>query len=256
VTITIDELELAALPGWRAAEEHRLGDWVLRAASGFTGRANSALAVGHPGLPLDEAIGAVRHWYAQRGLPAMIAVPVPPDVPAGSELDRQLSARGWTMREDAAVVMTGRAGGIAARREPGGLPVVIQSEPGPDWLARYHYRGRELPPAALALLTSAPWQAFGSIRDSGAVVAVGRVAGDGDWAGLTAIEVDPRHRGTGLGAAMTAGLAAAAARRGFGQLYLQVAIGNVAARSLYRKLGFTDHHQYHNRVAPAGSGPQ
>jgi GNAT superfamily N-acetyltransferase len=44
VTISIDDLEHAATPGWRALEEDRLGDWLLRAASGFTGRANSALA--------------------------------------------------------------------------------------------------------------------------------------------------------------------------------------------------------------------
>jgi hypothetical protein len=49
----------------------------LRAARGFTGRANSALAVGDPGVPLDDALAAVGDWYRARGLPAMIAVPMP-----------------------------------------------------------------------------------------------------------------------------------------------------------------------------------
>ena len=35
-------------------------------------------------------------------------------------------------------------------------------------------------------------------------------------------------------------------------LYLQVEAENTGARSLYHRLGFTDHHRYHYRVAPAG----
>ena len=47
-------LELLAARGWRGTEEARLGDWLLRAGGGFTGRANSALALGDPGRPLPE----------------------------------------------------------------------------------------------------------------------------------------------------------------------------------------------------------
>ena len=54
--VTIAELEAVAAQGWRAPEEAPLGGWLLRAAEGFTGRANSALAVGDPGLPLADAL--------------------------------------------------------------------------------------------------------------------------------------------------------------------------------------------------------
>ncbi len=50
---------------------------------------------------------------------------------------------------------------------------------------------------------------------------------------------------------MTAALAAEAAARGATGIYLQVEDGNVAARGLYRRAGFTDHHGYHYRIAPA-----
>jgi ribosomal protein S18 acetylase RimI-like enzyme len=103
---------------------------------------------------------------------------------------------------------------------------------------------------ALKVLTSAPWQAFGSVRSGGEASAIGRVAGAGAWAGLTAIEVAPQHRREGLGAAITTALAVRAASCGFGNLYLQVADDNTAARALYRRLGFTDHHGYHYRIAP------
>ena len=252
--ISIEELEHAAAPGWRAPEEERLGDWLLRAAGGFTGRANSALAAGEPGLPLAHAVAAVRRWYDARSLPAMICVPFPASGPAGTELDRLLASLGWHVREDAAVVMTGDAATVAARGGPATAAAVLRPRPDQDWLKRYHYRGRPMPPAALGVLTSAPWQEFGSIVWSGRTVAIGRVAGAGDWAGLTAIEVDRELRGRGLGAAITAALAAQAAGRNVRNLYLQVTTHNVAARSLYRKLGFADHHQYHYRVAPAAAG--
>ena len=44
--LSIAELEVIAAKGWRAPEEERLGGWLLRAAQGFTGRANSALEHG------------------------------------------------------------------------------------------------------------------------------------------------------------------------------------------------------------------
>ena len=67
MAISIRDLEEAAAGGWRAPEETRMkgdwsgqgrwvgdGGWLLRAAAGFTGRANSALAAGDPGMPLAE----------------------------------------------------------------------------------------------------------------------------------------------------------------------------------------------------------
>src|SRR5215475_5872296 len=101
VTISIDDLERAATSGWQATEQERLGDWLLRAASGFTGRANSALAAGDPGRPLTEAIEAVCRWYAARGLPPMIAVSYPAGQPGESALDRLLASLGWSIRADA-----------------------------------------------------------------------------------------------------------------------------------------------------------
>ncbi len=43
MTVSIADLELAAAEIWRAPDEGRLGDWLLRAAAGFTSRANSVL---------------------------------------------------------------------------------------------------------------------------------------------------------------------------------------------------------------------
>jgi N-acetylglutamate synthase len=251
VTISIDDLEHAAAPGWRAVDEERLGDWLLRAAGGFTGRANSALAAGDPGCPLPDAIDAIRRWYAARDLPAVIAVPYPTGRPTASALDRRLDRLGWSLRADAATVMTAESTRVAELGGRAAVQVDVAPEPDSRWLRRYHYRGEDLPPVAIQVLTSAPWQAFASVRAGSETIAIGRVAGSGDWAGLTAIEVDPASRRQHLGTAVTAALASHAAERGgFGQLYLQVADHNSGARALYRTLGFADHHGYHYRIAP------
>jgi len=251
MVISIDDLEHAAAPGWRGAEEEHLGHWLMRAAAGFTGRANSALAAGDPGRPLAEAIDAVADWYAARGLPAMIAVPYPTARPGDSELDRLLAGLGWTIRAAAATVMTAEPANVADLGGQGDLlPMDFAAEPDHAWLARYHYRGQDLPPCALKVLTSAPWQSFASVRADGGTIAIGRVAGDDEWAGLTAIEVAPPRRRQGLGRVVTGALAACALARGARGLYLQVADDNHGARALYRQLGFADHHGYHYRVAP------
>jgi ribosomal protein S18 acetylase RimI-like enzyme len=250
MTISILDLEEAAASGWRAPEEARMGRWWLRAAGGFTGRANSALAIGDPGMPLAEAISEVRGWYLARGLPPMVAVPFPAGRPQDSAVDRLLGGElRWPLRPGAVTVMTAepRAGTSAETA----APVDIDAEPDRGWLALYRFRGQKPPAISRKLLMSAPWQAFASVREAGDTLAIGRVAAAGDWAGLTAVEVDPRHRRRGLGRAITRALAAAAAARGVTGLYLQVEDDNAAAHSLYSGMGFADHHAYHYRVATA-----
>ena len=231
-----------------------MGDWLLRAAEGFTGRANSALAAGDPGRPLPDAVEAVRAWYAALGQRAMIAVPFGMDGPAG-ELDGLLDALGWSRRDGPAIVMTARPAaiaGLATASAPAALisPVQVADAPDDAWLGMYHYRGQKLPPVARRLLMSAPWQAFASVREDGQTIAIGRVAADAGWAGITAIETDPAHRRRGLARAVTVALAMVAASRGAMGLYLQVEDTNAAARTLYAGMGFTNHHRYHYRIAP------
>lgn len=258
MTISIPDLEQRAALGWRAPEQERLGGWLLRAADGFTGRANSALATGHPGCPPDQAARAVQEWYQARGLPAMIAIPYPVGRPQAVPLDGFLAGLGWGVRAGTATVMTAPTGQVAgvARTVLAGGDSQMDPEPSEEWLALYHYRGQpSLPPIARQVLTSAPWQAFASIRDGGQTIAIGRVAAAADWAGLTAIEVAPRYRRRGLATVVTAALAAQAARRGAEHVYLQVEDDNEPARMLYRRIGFAAHHDYHYRIAPgAGRG--
>jgi GNAT superfamily N-acetyltransferase len=258
---TITELERMAAAHWRGTEEERLGDWLLRAAEGFTGRANSALPLGDPGLPLDSAVAAVTDWYRARGLPPMIVLPTPAPAAADSPgradsrvqaLDEELRRRGWPVRSSPAFVMVGA---LPLGRPPGALPagrtVQVSREPDDAWAARYHYRGQDhLPPIAREVLTSAADQSFVSIREGGEVLAIARLSVAGGWAGLTAVEVRPGYRRQGLGAAITAAACEQAVQRGVARVFLQVEVDNEPAQALYRRLGFRYSHRYHYRVAP------
>ncbi len=138
----IDELERAAARHWQAPETQRLGEWLLRAAQGFTGRANSALPLGDPGVPLPEAVAAVTGWYRRRRLPPMIVVPRPLHDARGHRLDDFLAERTWALRSAPALMMTAAIADIPHAH----TEVQLDPEPAPDWLAlyrdahRYHYR--------------------------------------------------------------------------------------------------------------------
>jgi N-acetylglutamate synthase len=253
MTISIADLERAAAAGWRAVHEETLGDWLLRAADGFTGRANSALAIGDPGVPLAAATDQVCRWYQARGLPAQIAITFPIGQPRCNPVDQFVDALGWTVRTGAAVMTA--APGTVRDQIAGASAAEVDDTPDAGWLALYRYRGQRPPPVSRQLLMSAPWQAFASIRSAHRTVAIGRVAVARNWAGLTAVQVHPRYRRRGLARAVTAALAAAAAQRRVDGLYLQVDDENTAARALYLGLGFTDHHRYQYRVAPPLPAP-
>jgi hypothetical protein len=122
----VTDLERAAALHWQAPDIQPLGDWLLRAAEGFTGRANSALPLGDPGLPLPEAVAAVEDWYRRRALPPMIVLPQgagPDPLPA------YLAERSWVPRPGPAFVMTAEVAAIPASSARDGAGVRFSPEP-------------------------------------------------------------------------------------------------------------------------------
>jgi N-acetylglutamate synthase len=254
---SISALERVAAAHWRGTEEQWLGDWLLRAAEGFSGRANSALPLGDPGLPLDEALATVTRWYRARGLPPMIAVPTALETDSpGQVLDNQLSERGWLTRPGPAFVMVADLPpAVPQVSPPPGAEFRADAVPDDAWLAAYHYRGQdEQPPVLRTVLTSAADQVFLSIRgddDVDDVLAIARLSLADGWAGITAVEVSPTRRRAGLGTALTREVFAQAVSRGVRWAFLQVEVTNQPARALYERSGFRYSHRYHYRIAPS-----
>ena len=102
------ELERIAARGWQGTTVRWLGDWLLRSASGFTGRANSVLPLGFPGIALDDALAVAEDFYAAQGLPLRFQVPVDAAGPQPrmlDELNAELDRRGF-QTSDPVVMMT------------------------------------------------------------------------------------------------------------------------------------------------------
>ncbi|WP_078913931.1 GNAT family N-acetyltransferase [Streptomyces sp. NRRL S-37] len=245
-----EELARVSARAWRPVENERLGEWELRAAEGFTRRANSVLPLGDPGVPLDDALTAVRRWYAARGLPAYVQTATGAEG-AQEPLCAELERRGW-VREVTAELWTGPLAPVA---DLGGEPsgVVLSREADEAWLARYRRKG--VGEVALRVLGSGPSVWFATVPGDDAPAAIGRCVVDGRWAGFAAVEVDPARRRRGLATAVMAALARRALDEGASAAWLQVEEDNAGARALYDRMGFAAHHAYHHHRAPESSAP-
>ncbi|MEU8297679.1 GNAT family N-acetyltransferase [Micromonospora sp. NPDC048909] len=253
------ELELAADEAWPAPTRDRLGGWLLRAADGWTGRANSALPVGDPDRPLPAAVDAVERWYTEHDLTPMVNTPLPLAAPVGAELDR----RGWSSRPPVLVqtapLPLPAAPGTATPLGPAtpasaqvAAVVELAAAPTEEWLAVAAGRKGGLPDAARHVLTAVDQIRFAHAYADGALVAVGRgtVTGPGRWLGLSLIEVLPQARRQGLAGRVIRALADWGTAAGATRAFLQVEQRNTGAVALYQGLGFTTHHTYLTRVAP------
>lgn len=246
--ISPEQLERECQRGWRAVTERELGDWTLRAASGFTGRANSVRVGGDPGLPFVEALNEVTRFYRGHGLRPMAQVVV------GSGGQRDFESLGWQPRQTGADPVVQVASVAQARRQVSArsrpAPVTIDDAVGADWLGLYERAAGLDTTVVTQVLQSGDDVAFARVGDP--VVAIGRGVVSGDWLGLQAVEVAPTHRRQGLATAVVEALLEWGASRGTLSAYLQTMPDNVAALQLYAAFGFATHHSYRYLVSPTG----
>ena len=247
VDIDTPTLEQVAAAGWQPLESEPLGGWVLRAANGFTGRANSVLALADPGCDWPTAFARVAHWYRERQLVPTVQVALP----WAQALDERLAAAGWVAETPVRVQVVDLAAGLMADGRPEGLPpVTFADRPSQEWTSVYRYAGAPLPPGAHDVLTRAEHPVFALVTEPGdppTAVAIGRGALTPGWLGITAIDVAEPARRRGLGRHVVRALLVHAQQHGARFAYLQVAEDNLPAQSLYQRFGFVDHHRYHYR---------
>ncbi len=248
------DLERVAARGWRGTAGDVLGDWLLRAGGGFTGRANSVLALGSPGVALPAAMARVEEFYAAHGLPPLFQIPftatdgVPDPVDdrdAPIALSTALRSAGWRTFNESAVLVASLKAAAKTFRPDGIGAFTHAATPSASWLAGYHYRGRPLPAGAVAVLTNADDPDFVSLHADGEQLGVARGVLTDGWLGVTAVTVAEPHRRRGVGTALMGELIRWAAERGGTHAYLQVDAANAAALKMYRRGGFREHHRYH-----------
>lgn len=237
-----EELQRIAAAGWPAPVTEPLGAWLLRAASGFTGRANSVSVHGDPGRPFAAALQEVQAFYASFGLPSKAQVVV------GSHWERAFEDAGWRSlpgSHSGAVVQVApvrtalRSAGPAERADEVRLDDTVSD----DWLALYNRAGDDLAPAVVRAVLEGPEHVV-LARLGSPARAIGRLVVDGDWAGMAAVEVAPEHRRQGLARTVVDALLRSAEQAGARWCYLQTEEHNEAALALYARYGFAAHHRY------------
>ncbi|MGA5062693.1 GNAT family N-acetyltransferase [Streptomyces exfoliatus] len=240
---TFPELARATARAWQPVESEALGEWTLRAADGFTRRANSVLPLGDPGLPVADALTHARAWYAARKLPAYV------QTATGAEgtqelLCAELDRHGWRREVSAEVRIAALA--PIADLDADVSAVRLSRTFDEAWLGRYQRFG-EPGPAVRPVLASGPSVWFASVAGTGEIpAAIGRCVVDGRWAGFMAVEVAPDQRRRGLATSVMTALARRALDEGASAAWLQVETDNDGARALYDGMGFAPHHHYHH----------
>ncbi|WP_405061390.1 GNAT family N-acetyltransferase [Kribbella sp. NBC_01505] len=241
--VDVEQLFLTTALGRPAAETSYLGEWLLRASAGWTGRGNSLLPTGSPGMPLPEALERAEAFYVERGLPPQAHIRL------GSPAEAELRGLGWVEahpgRSDVLVMHT-------TLDHVNALPpydVQLTERPDHAWYG-VAFEG-PVPSAARVVLEGAPKAVFASIAVDGQPVAVGRASMTGHWLGVDAVRVAPDHRGNGLAAAVVQALARWAGPQGGRRTYLEVLESNQAAVTAYRRLGYVEAYRYRYLVSPS-----
>lgn len=235
---------------WPCREEESYGDWVLRAADGYSRRANSALAIGDPPEGIQAALDHVQTWFRSRELePCLKITPL-----ATPSLAEALDARGWTVKTPSVVLRRTSEHAVEPTRT---VDVSWTSAVADEWFEPLVTWDEELPEQGAhhrALLERMPHPRFAVLRDDGHVAGAVVASVDGDQAHIYDLVVDPLLRGKGTGSAFFGQILSDLFLDGIAAVTLQVLETNEVARRLYQRTGFVEVHRYHYRVPPCQDG--
>ena len=191
---------------WPAVETLVVGDFVVRFAHGYSGRANSASPIRANAELCDADIDHIEQLYRKAGLvPCFRATPL--ITPA---MRSRLDARGYRLRDASfgmILPLADRDFAIAPQAD-------IAFAPPRDWLegiSRAQSPEKRNPTHLEAIVGRIRVPvSFVSLRIDGIARAYGMAATDRDMAELGSIMLDPEIRGRGLGRALTMTLLAVA----------------------------------------------
>ncbi len=234
--VDVEQLFLTTALGRPAVETQYVGQWLLRASSGWTGRGNSLLPAGDPGMPVEDALKHAQAFYEERELPPLALIRL------GSPEDEEFRRLGWTdARPEQADVLVMHTTLDLVNAEPA-YEVTVTDRPDTAWYGAAFEGG--MPAAAPAVMEGAPKAVFASISLDGKVVAVGRGSMTGHWVAVDAVRVDPAYRRRGLATAVLQGITRWAGPLGGRRSYLEVVEDNIAALTTYTNLGYQTAYKY------------
>jgi ribosomal protein S18 acetylase RimI-like enzyme len=247
----LSRIEDAGLNASAPPQQRWLDGWILRLSPGKAQRARCVNAVAAGCRPQSEKLAEAQAVYRAAGLRLLFRVTPftqPPD------LDDWLTQRGWQRFNDTRVMVCPALPRTVDDAWPS--PLSCQAI-APEAYAHIvgEFRGTKLAgcEAHAQRLRHSPVPYISLVlRDArGQVLAGGQCAVEAELAGLYDVFTVPAARGQGLSRRLCAKLLSLARVRGARVGYLQVDASNVAARAVYRRLGFGDAYAYHYRALPS-----
>jgi GNAT superfamily N-acetyltransferase len=242
----LSRIEDAGLNASAPPQQLWLDGWLVRFSPGKAKRARCVNAVADGRLPVEERLAACVKVFDQAQLPLIVRI-TPFTQPAG--LDALLAARGLRRFDDTRVMaladLSGLGQGVAGGQtiQAIGLEAFAQRVGG--------FRGSPLAQrqahADRLANSPVPFSAY-ELRAEGEPIACGQFALEGDLVGLYDVFTIESARGRGIAGALCTHLLLQARARGARHAYLQVEGDNLAARSVYQRLGFRDAYAYHYRT--------
>lgn len=225
-------LEALCADAWPPRIEQPLGDWRLRASGGWTGRANSALAVGSPGTTVGVALKTVAEFSATHGIRPYA------QVVTGAEIETELTGHGWEVN---AAHPRGAESVVMTSTTPAGPALgSVHDEPPPGWFSLAV--GSDSPTGAQRhVLTTGPRIGYGIHHIGGRIAGVVRGCVVRDTLHVSVLTVAPDQRRQGVARGLLGALDAWA---GTPSRVLQVAVDNTAALALYAGLGYEPRYRY------------
>ncbi|MDE2296693.1 MAG: GNAT family N-acetyltransferase [Burkholderiales bacterium] len=242
----LSRVEDAGLNASAPPQQRWVDGWLVRFSPGKAKRARCVNAVAAGRLPLADRLDACAQVLALAGLPLIVRI-TPFTQPAG--LDALLERKGLRRFDDTRVMVLESLPEAVAPPAP---KVTVQTLGLEAFAQRVgSLRGSPLAQrqAHAQRLASSPVPFFAfELRVDGEPLACGQFAAEGDLVGLYDVYTANAARGQGLAATLCRHMLVQARAHGARHAYLQVEADNLAARSVYRRLGFADGYAYHYRT--------
>lgn len=243
---SVETFERAGLEAWPGIEVKWDGNWVRRAAGGYTKRANSAQCF-DPGddADVEDRIIGASSWLVVRGVRPVFRI-TPLSAPA---LNEALDAAGWEEIDKShlyAMPLQAEEPDAGGKLVPLLDPVFLAAQ---QKLQGHDDAMMDRMKALLAVMT-VPATGVVVERD-GEAVAAGLMAISNGIVITGNVITDPTRRRQGLGAAMMKTGLAWARQQGATIAALNVQADNAAGKALYASLGYTRHYDYSYRIPGA-----
>jgi N-acetylglutamate synthase len=225
---------------WPALHTLLMGDWVVRLANGYSGRANSASPL-RPGAILgNPELGAIEAIYRAHQRPAIFRLSPLADV----AVTALLLERGYRLM----VCSMGMLGPLPHSLYAHDPAICVTSAPTLAWIkgvCALQAQGKRDTATfgAMMNLLAVP-AGFFEISVDGVAVGYGLGTVDRGYLEISSVILAEASRGLGLGRRLVAAMCQWGDAHGAERAFLQVDRTNERARALYRSLGMRDLYQY------------